>query len=85
MSHHDEFKRRNHVKALTQRTNARDQIVRGISAETGITPILVLPFRNQHLLEVELTTVWSGAIVPPAERKCAIGRRSTPALFERIS
>jgi len=83
MSHHDEFKRRNNVKPLSLRTDAGDQIVRGISAETGIMPILVLPFRNQHLLEIELATVRSSAIVPPPKGKGAIGRGSAPALRER--
>jgi len=67
------------------RTDASDQIAGRITAETGVTPILILPFRNQHLLEVELAPIWSGAIVPPAERKGAIGRGSAPALRERIS
>src|ERR1700720_1136456 len=85
MSHHDEFKRRNNVKTLSLRSDAGDQIVRGIAAETGITPILVLPFRNQHLLEVELATIGSSAIIPPAERKSTVGRGSAPALLKRIS
>src|SRR4029077_16775466 len=85
MAHHDEFKRRNKVKTLSLRTNAGNQIVRGIAAETGIMPILVLPFRNQHLLEIELATVRSSAIIPPAERKGTIGRASAPALLKRIS
>jgi len=85
LSHYDEFERRNNVKTLSLRTNAGDQIVRGILADTGIMPILVLPFRNQHLLEIELATVRSSAIVPPAEGKGTIGRGSAPALRERIS
>jgi len=85
LSHHDELERRNNVKALSFRANAGDQVARRVAAETSITPILVLPFRNQHLLEIELTPVGSSTIVPPAERKSAIGRGSAPALRERIS
>src|SRR5207253_4396032 len=44
-----------------------------------------LPFRNQHLLEIELATIGSSAIVPPAEGKGAIGRGSAPALLKGIS
>jgi len=85
LSHHDELERRNNVKALSLRADAGDQIVRGIAAETGITPILILPFRNQHLFEIELPSIGSSAIVPPAKRKGAIGCSSAPALLERIS
>src|SRR6266404_1918917 len=85
MSHHDELERRNNVKALPLRTNAGDQIVGGIPAEARIMPILVLPFRNQHLLEIELATIGSSAIIPPAERKGTIGRGSAPALLKRTS
>jgi len=70
---------------LSLRTNAGNQIARRVAADTGIMPILVLPFRNQHLLEIELASIGSSAIVPPAERKGTIGRGSAPALRERIS
>jgi len=85
LSDHDEFERRNNVKALSLRADAGNQIAWRVAAETSIAPILALPFRNQHLLEVELTPAGSSTIVPPAERKGAIGRGSTPALRERIS
>src|SRR5205823_12225259 len=85
LPNHNQVKRRNNVKTLSLRTNAGNQIVRGIAAETGIVPTLILPFRNQHLLEIELAPIGSSAIVPPAERKGTIGRGSAPALLKRIS
>jgi hypothetical protein len=74
------------IRAGQQAARARlgDEIVRRIAAETGITPILIWPFRHQHLFEIELAAVWRGTIVPPAERKCFIRRRSAPALFQRL-
>jgi len=85
LSHHDELERRNNVKALSFRADAGNQIARRVAAETSIMPILILPFRNQHLFEVELTPVGSSTIVPPAERKGTIGRGSAPTLLKGIS
>src|SRR5205823_5955377 len=83
--HKDELKGRNNEKALSFRADAGNQIARRIAAETGITPILVLPSRNQHLLEIGFTSVGTGAIVPPAEGEGTIGRGSAPALLKGIS
>src|SRR2546423_11311047 len=81
--HDDEIHRRNNIEPLIARTDTRDEVGRSITAKHRARPVLLLPFRNEHRLDVELAAAGRQMVVPPSERIRRVRRRTTPALVER--
>jgi len=72
VSHDHESHRRDHVKSLITWAYTSDKIARCVAAKAGITPVLPLPFRHQHVFEIELPSAGRGPVIPPAKREGAI-------------